>query len=204
MTARGADPLTKAEWRRFILGARRALGPGLRAERAAALTRGALALAADVDGPVCAYLPIGTEPWSAEGVEALRAAGHEVLLPVVPAQRGPLDWARFDGALRPGPMGLSEPAGPRLGPDAVRRARLMLVPGLAADRRGVRLGRGAGHYDHTLPLVEAGVPLVIVLDDPELVAELPAEPHDHPVTAALLPVGGHTLLGGSTAPRPEP
>lgn len=195
MTARGADPPTKAQWRRRILAARRALEPRIRAERAVALTRGALALAADVDGPVCAYLPIGTEPWSAEGVQALRAAGHEVLLPVVPAQTGPLDWARFDGALQPGPIGLLEPVGPRLGPDAVRGSRLMFIPALAADRRGVRLGRGAGHYDHTLPLVERHVPLVVVLDDAELVAELPAEPHDHPVTAALLPVGGHTSLG---------
>lgn len=169
----------------------------MRAQRAVALTRGVLALAADVDGPVCAYLPIGTEPWSAEGVEELRAAGHEVLLPVVPQRRGPLDWAVFDGSLAPGPIGLREPTGPRLGPDAVRRARLMLIPGLAADRRGVRLGRGAGHYDQTLPLVGTDVPLVMVIDDPELVAELPAEPHDHPVTAALLPVGGHTLLGGN-------
>jgi len=180
-----------------VLDARRTLTPAVRASRAEALTRGALALTAGVDGPVCAYLPMGTEPWSIEGVDALRAAGHEVWLPVVPPVRGPLDWAVYQGpdSLVPGPIGLREPSGPRLGPPAVARARLMLVPGLAADRRGVRLGRGAGHYDHTLPQVSGGVPRVIVIDDPELFDELPAEPHDHPVTAALLPVGGHTVLG---------
>lgn len=199
MTARTDDHVlsTKGEWRRAILASRRALDPAVRAERALALTGGALALAAAVGGPVCAYLPVGTEPWSPAGVEALRAAGHEVLLPVVPAQRGPLDWARYDGpgSLADGPIGLREPSGTRLGPSAVARARLILVPGLAADRRGVRLGRGAGHYDHTLPLVGPDVPLVIVIDDDELVDVLPAEPHDHPMTAALLPAGGHTLLG---------
>ncbi|MBW0117162.1 5-formyltetrahydrofolate cyclo-ligase [Pseudonocardia abyssalis] len=199
MTARTDDheQSSKDVWRRRILAARRALDPAVRTVRAAALTRGALALAADTGGPVCAYLPIGTEPWSPEGVEELRAAGHEVLLPVVPAGRGPLDWARHDGpgSLAPGPIGLREPSGPRLGPAAITRARLILVPGLAADRRGVRLGRGKGHYDQTLPLVATGVPLVIVIDDDELVDALPAEPHDHPMSAALLPLAGYTLLG---------
>lgn len=200
MTARGndlhsPDLRSKDGWRRALLGARRALDPAVRAERAAALTRHALSLLADVGGPVCAYLPIGTEPWSADGVSALRTAGHEVLLPVVPDGDGPLDWAVFDGTLVPGPIGLREPAGPRLGSGAVRRAALLLVPGLAADRCGTRLGRGAGHYDRTLPLVAPGVPVVIVLHDEELVDRLPAEAHDHPVTAALLPGPGHTLLG---------
>lgn len=166
----------------------------MRARQASALTRHALELLTDVGGPVCAYLPIGSEPWSADGVSALRAAGHEVLLPVVP-DAGPLDWAVFDGTLVPGPVGLHEPAGPRLGAGAVRRAAMLLVPALAVDRRGTRLGRGAGHYDRTLPLVAPGVPVVAVLHDGELVDRLPAEEHDHAVTAALLPAGGHTPLG---------
>lgn len=199
-TRPGTDaPRSKAQWRERLLAGRRAVPDGLRAERAVSLTRGALELAASAGGPVCAYLPVGPEPWSVEGVEALRAAGHEVLVPVVPAERGPLDWARFDGvdALGAGPIGLREPVGPRLGPDAVGRARLLLVPGLAADRRGVRLGRGAGYYDHTLPLAGPGVVPVIVLHDEELVELLPEEPHDRRVGAALLPGAGLTPLGNS-------
>lgn len=199
MTARTDDhePPTKSDWRRRILAARRALDPAVRAARAEALTRHALALAATTGGPVCAHLPIGTEPWSPAGVDALHRAGHEVLLPVVTAGPGPLDWARYDGpdSLVPGPIGLREPSGARRGPAAVADARLLLVPGLAADRAGVRLGRGAGHYDRTLPLVTPGVPIVIVLDDDELVDVLPAEEHDHPMSAALRPGAGHTLLG---------
>ena len=60
----------------------------------------------------------------------------------------------------------------------------MLLPALAADRRGVRLGQGGGFYDRTLPLVDAAVALVVVLDDGELVDALPAEPHDRRVGAA--------------------
>jgi 5-formyltetrahydrofolate cyclo-ligase len=188
----------KAEWRRRIRATRRARDPQVRARHAALLTAAALDLAGRTGGPICAHLPVGAEPWSGAGVEALRAAGHEVLLPVVADRVGPLDWARYTGpdALVAGPFGLREPAGPRLGPEAVTRARLLLLPALAADRRGVRLGQGGGFFDRTLPLVGAGVPLVVVLDDGELVDELPAEPHDRRVTAALLPGPGVTTLGG--------
>lgn len=197
MTARTDDlpEFSKRAWRRRLLAARALVSCEERARRAVALTGSVLAMAAETDGPVCAYVAVGTEPWSVDGLDALRAAGHEVLLPVVPASPSALDWARYDGALTPARFGLLEPVGPRLGPAAVGEARLVLVPGLAVDRAGVRLGRGAGHYDRTLPLVTPGVPLVMVLDDDELVDALPAEPHDHPVTGVLRPASGHTTLG---------
>jgi 5-formyltetrahydrofolate cyclo-ligase len=159
-------------------------------------------LAAATGGPVCVYLPVGSEPGSPELVADLRDAGHEVLLPVVPRDPGPLDWAAYAGpdSLTAAPLGLREPTGPRLGPDAIARARLVLVPGLAADRSGVRLGRGAGHYDRTLSLAAPDVPIVIVLNDEELVEHLPAEPHDRPVTGALLPGAGLVTLGNNRRP----
>ena len=189
----------KAQWRRRIRAARRALDPDRRAHQAELLTAVALRLAAEADGPICAHLPVGVEPWSAAGIEALRAVGHDVLLPVVADRAGPLDWARYTGtdALAPGPFGLREPVGPRLGPEAVGRARLVLLPALAADRRGVRLGQGGGFYDRTLPLAGADTRLVVVLGDGELVDELPAELHDRRVSAAILPGSGVTLLGNT-------
>jgi 5-formyltetrahydrofolate cyclo-ligase len=184
------------------MAARRALPPPVRAERAAALAAAAVRLADSTGGPVCAYVPVGSEPGSLELVAALHAAGHEVLLPVVPPGPGPLEWAAYAGpdSLAAGPLGLREPVGPRLGPDAIARARLVLVPGLAVDRRGVRLGRGAGHYDRTLLLAAPDVPIVIVLNDEELVEQLPAEPHDRPVTAALLADAGLVTLGNNRRP----
>ena len=203
MTARAPESADiaadKAAWRRRIRAARRARHPEVRARHAALLTEAVLTLADQLDGPVCAHLPVGVEPWSPAGVQALRSAGHEVLLPVVAGRGEPLDWARYEGADRlvAGPFGLWEPAGTRLGPDAVRRAGLVLLPALAADRSGVRLGQGGGFYDRTLPLVDAPVSLVVVLDEGELVDALPAEPHDRRVTAALLPETGVTMLGGT-------
>ena len=208
MTARaGATPsvpddvaAAKAQWRQRVRAARRARDPALRARDAASLTAAALDLAERVGGPICAYLPVDVEPWSAAGVEALRSAGHEVLLPVV-AQRGsPLDWARYTGpdALVPAAFGLQEPAGPHRGPDAVGSARLVLLPALAVDRRGVRLGQGGGFYDRTLLLVAEGVPLVAVLGEGELVDVLPEAPYDRRVTAVLLPGSGMTTVGPPT------
>jgi 5-formyltetrahydrofolate cyclo-ligase len=189
----------KTRWRTAIGAARRALPPAVRAARATALAASAVRLAATTGGPVCAYVPVGSEPGSPELVAALHAAGHEVLLPVVPPDTGPLDWAAYTGpeSLAAAPLGLREPTGPRLGPEAIARARLVLVPGLAADRSGVRLGRGAGHYDRTLPLAAPDVPLVIVLNDDELVEQLPAEPHDRRVTGALLADAGLVTLGNN-------
>jgi 5-formyltetrahydrofolate cyclo-ligase len=171
----------------------------VRAARATALAASAVRLAATTGGPVCAYVPVGSEPGSPELVAALHAAGNEVLLPVVPPVGGPLEWAAYTGpeSLAAGPLGLREPTGPRLGPAAIARARLVLVPGLAADRSGVRLGRGGGHYDRTLPLAAPDVPLVIVLNDDELVERLPAEPHDRRVTGALLADAGLVTLGNN-------
>lgn len=192
----------KNRWRTALVSARRALPADERAARAAALAAAAVDVAATTGGPVCAYLPIGSEPGSPELVAALHRAGHEVLLPVVPAEPGPLDWAAYTGprSLGEGPLGLREPTGERLGPEAIARARLVLVPGLAVDRRGVRLGRGAGYYDRTLQLAAPDVPIIIVLNDEELVDRLPAEPHDRPVTGALLSGAGLVTLGNNGRP----
>jgi 5-formyltetrahydrofolate cyclo-ligase len=180
----------KAALRARLLAARRALPAGERGRRAAALAAGAVALAAGTGGPVCAYVPVGSEPGDPALVGDLLAAGHEVLLPVV-APAGPLDWARCTGpaSLADAAHGLREPTGPRLGPSAIGRARLVLVPALAVDRRGGRLGKGRGHYDRSLPLAAPGTPLVAVVFDEELLDAVPVEPHDRPVTGALTPGG---------------
>jgi 5-formyltetrahydrofolate cyclo-ligase len=156
-----------------------------------------ISLASGVSGPVACYLPVGGEPGvagpgAATLPDALLAAGHEVLAPVVPPAPGPLDWTRYTGLddLRRGPLGVREPGGSRLGTAAIGTAGLVLVPALAVDRRGRRLGRGGGYYDRTLPLLSPGTPTVVPLHDDELLDELPAEPHDVPVAAVVQPRAG--------------
>ncbi|WP_344414925.1 5-formyltetrahydrofolate cyclo-ligase [Pseudonocardia ailaonensis] len=196
--AHGKDAL-----RARIIAARRALTPVARAEAAESLRGHVLELAADLeDGPVCAYLPIGTEPGSVELLDSLRATGRSVLLPVVPARPGPLDWAPYlgAGAVGPGPHRLLEPTTARLGPAALRTAVLVLVPALAVDRRGNRLGRGAGYYDRTLGAATRGTLLAALLHDGELLDDLPADPHDRPVAAVVQPSSGTLALGNNSRP----
>ena len=69
--------------------------------------------------------------------------------------------ARFDGSFARGPLGLREPTGERLGVEAIGTAALVLVPGLAVDRRGIRLGRGAGYYDRSLPFARGSLVMLL-------------------------------------------
>jgi 5-formyltetrahydrofolate cyclo-ligase len=191
----GEDPVSKSEWRSQLLDARRAVPADVRAIEAKALARAVLKVSSET---VCCYLPVGSEPGSPELVNALVADGRRVLLPVVTGP-SPLDWAEYRGPddLAPGPHGLREPAGPRLGPAAIGQAATILIPALAIDRRGVRLGRGGGHYDRSLPLAAPTAVLVGVVRDEELVDRLPAEPHDILVGSVLTPVGGLRPVAGT-------
>ena len=146
-------------------------------------------------GAVAAYASIGTEPGTHRLLTALHSAGREVLLPLLLSD-GDLDWAPYDGRLLPGPRGLPQPASRPLGPAAVADCRLVVVPALAVDRAGTRLGRGGGSYDRAL--ARTGGLVVAALHRGELVDHLPAEPHDVPVHAAVVTGTGLVRL------RPHP
>ncbi|MGV0837393.1 5-formyltetrahydrofolate cyclo-ligase [Mycolicibacterium thermoresistibile] len=199
----GTSP--KDQLRQRLLAARRAVTADVQVSEAAALAEHAAGLAAG--RTVCAYVPVGTEPGSLELVEALQASAARVLLPVVRHDDGgapaPLYWAQYrrDGLVSAG-YGLLEPAPPWLPTDAVADAAVILVPALAVDRAGVRLGRGAGFYDRTLPSAAPSALLVAVVRDDELVEQLPAEPHDVRMTHALTPNRGLVELrrSGRTGP----
>ncbi|MFD9077730.1 5-formyltetrahydrofolate cyclo-ligase [Streptomyces erythrochromogenes] len=188
----------KSELRRELLAARRALSPDARRTAAAALAVTALELP-ELAGArtVAAYVSVGGEPGTRELLDALRAAGTRVLLPLLLPDND-LDWAAYEGpgslaeAAHPGKMRLLEPSGPALGPEAVTQADAVLLPGLAVDGRGMRLGRGGGSYDRVLQRLEragAHPALVVLLYDDEVVARVPEEPHDHPVQAVATPSG---------------
>ena len=73
------------------------------------------------------------------------------------------------------------------------RADVVLVPALAVDGRGSRLGRGGGSYDRALARVFGLVPTIALLYDDELLDHVPAEPHDRAVRAVARPVARHHL-----------
>ncbi|MBA2951705.1 5-formyltetrahydrofolate cyclo-ligase [Streptomyces himalayensis] len=146
---------------------------------------------------VAAYVSMGREPGTRALLDALHARAVRVLLPVLLADND-LDWGAYGGegslvgVRHPGKIELLEPAGARLGPDAVLEADAVLLPGLAVDARGMRLGRGGGSYDRVLARLErAGVnpALVVLLYDSEVVERVPEESHDRPVHAVVTPSG---------------
>jgi 5-formyltetrahydrofolate cyclo-ligase len=141
---------------------------------------------------VTAYVSVGTEPGTTGLLDALVGLGKRVVLPIVLPDLD-LDWAVYQGptSLAPARMGLLEPVGPRLGPDSVGTADLLLVPGLAVSPSGDRMGRGGGCYDRALGRVPVGTPVWVLLYDDEVGLDVPVEPHDRPVTGAVSPSGLH-------------
>jgi 5-formyltetrahydrofolate cyclo-ligase len=186
----------KAELRAQILARRAALSADQRAA-AAALIRDAVLDVPQVQmaGTIAAYYSIGTEPDTHGLVFALWKRGSYVLLPVLRPD-GDLDWASYEGpdSLVAGPRGLRQPGEPPRGVDAVARADAVLVPALAVDRAGRRLGRGGGSYDRALARVGPLIPLIALVYDDELVEQVPAEAHDIPVRATVSPRSGISLL----------
>lgn len=143
-----------------------------------------------VAGTVAAYVALPGEPPTAPLITALGGQGRRVLLPVLLTD-GDLDWAPYprDGRLVARRFGLLEPDTDPLGPDAVAQADVIVVPGLAVGRDGMRLGRGGGSYDRALARVPVGTPTAVLLYDDEVLDAVPAEPHDRPVTMAVTPSG---------------
>lgn len=133
---------------------------------------------------VAAYVSVGREPGTGVLLDALRDAGKRVLLPILLPDND-LDWAAYDGseALRSASRGLLEPTGPRLGVDAIATADVVLVPGLAVDRTGMRMGRGGGSYDRALGRVPVGTFVCVLLNSEEVLDRVPAADHDRAVSA---------------------
>lgn len=150
-------------------------------------------------GTVAAYAALPGEPQTGPLLRALLDAGTAVLLPRL-LDGGVLDWVPLPPgpagedplvALRPGRgPGGPEPQGPGLGVEALGRADVVLVPALAVDTAGRRLGQGLGCYDRAL--VAAGhAPVVALLHDDELLdattSPVPVEPWDRTVDAVATP-----------------
>jgi 5-formyltetrahydrofolate cyclo-ligase len=184
------DPVVvKDELREGLLFRRRARSMARRAAAAEAVASALLKGLTGV-GTLAAFVPDASEPGCGRLPDAYTELGARVLLPVIPDRGRILDWAVYTGALEHGRFGLSHPVGPRLGPTAIEAADAIVVPALAVDRFGIRLGRGGGYYDRALVHARPDAVLVTVVFDDERVDELPREVHDRPVRAVVTPSGG--------------
>jgi 5-formyltetrahydrofolate cyclo-ligase len=182
-----SDPRDKAAWRR----AARAARAGLDAAAWSEALVGALRAWPPYGraATVAAYLAFGSEADLAGLFQdaAANEPGRRFVLPRV-AARGGLTLHPLEAPRERHRFGMEEPvqAAPAVLPEAVD---LVLVPGLAFDRRGARLGYGGGHYDRLLPTLRPEVPRVGVAHPALQVERLPREPHDALLTHLVLPGG---------------
>jgi 5-formyltetrahydrofolate cyclo-ligase len=128
---------------------------------------------------IAGYHPIRDEADPRGLMSALGRRGHILSLPVIAAAKAALIFRRWSEgeALRPNAYGIAEPlpGAPQVLPDVV------LVPLLAFDKLGHRLGYGGGYYDRTLDFLRRTRPVLAVgiAYAGQEVAQLPREPHDH-------------------------
>lgn len=136
---------------------------------------------------VAAHLSLPSEPGTGPLLQWLLGRGTEVIVPISNADHS-LEWVSFDGSNPPaGRFGIPEPTGPRLGTSALLGCDMALVPALAVDHAGNRLGRGAGYYDRALAPFTALICAVVFED--EILPEVPHAAHDQRVDLVLTPAG---------------
>ncbi|WP_406858728.1 5-formyltetrahydrofolate cyclo-ligase [Alsobacter sp. KACC 23698] len=155
--------------------------------RRAAADAGArvLDLLGALPGVVGLYVPIGDELHPRWLVEALASRGRQLALPCTPRWAAPMvfrRWAPGDRLAR-GRMDVPEPPREALvvDPDVV------VVPPVAFDRRGFRIGYGGGFYDRTLPAMRARKPVAAIgiAFACQACPKVPDEPHDVPMDAVV-------------------
>jgi 5-formyltetrahydrofolate cyclo-ligase len=192
----GRVAVDKAFLRKQLITARKLISDSIRNESGRLIRDHVLEMSeVATAGTVAAYYSVGTEPDTHGLIFALWKRGSYVILPVL-LPDGDLDWASYEGpdSLAPGPRGLLQPVEPVRGPGTVARADIVLVPALAVDVFGHRLGRGGGSYDRALARVGAQVPTIALLYDSELLPSVPVAAHDRLVRAVARPGHGITRL----------
>lgn len=181
---------TKAELRANALQIRDGLDQAVRAAFTARLAAvgSSLVFGAAPGGRrpvVSVFSAIGSEPDATDLAAVLHAEDVEVALPVDWSHGAPLAFRRWmpGDRLAAGPLGIHEPLpdAPELEPD------VLFIPLLAFDRRGHRVGYGAGNVDHTLAKLRArrvvrAIGVAYAIQEVPLV---PNAPHDEPVDTVV-------------------
>ncbi len=183
------DPLAarKADLRERARAVRGAISPGQRSADAARLAATGLPEGTGPADVVSGYYPTPKEFDPLPLLARLAAEGWTVTLPFIVGEV-PLLFRRWQPGdpLRRGPRAIMEPiSGEILTP------RVLLVPLLAFDTRGARLGYGGGHYDRTLDALRRTGPVLgigLAFDEQEM-PELPIGPHDQRLDIILTPSG---------------
>lgn len=180
---------SKKTLRTRVIAARESISPSDRAAMSAAITQGVTAHSRFQEARcVSLYSSFGAEFDTTALIAAAHAEGKIVVLPRVDRATKSLAMHIVNPTttLHPDKWGIPEPA-----PDAplaeIERIDFVLVPGVAFDRLGNRLGYGAGFYDRFLLKVSASATRLVAAFDCQIVDTVPVEPHDQRVHFLVTP-----------------
>lgn len=176
----------KRALRAEMIAARARLSPAEREASSRAVAERVASLPAFAGARTVALYPsLGAEVGTAEIARRALAAGKRLAWPrLAPGALALAFAACLPDELVPGPLGTREPP-PEAPAVALAEIDCLLVPGVAFDARGRRLGRGRGHYDATLAALPPGAARIGLAFEAQLVAEVPREPHDVPLDAVV-------------------
>jgi 5-formyltetrahydrofolate cyclo-ligase len=168
----------KAALRREALARREALPPAQRAAAAEAVAARPFPVAVPPAAIVSGFMPLKSEINPLPLLRKLADAGARLALPAVAGKGRPLimrAWS-FGEPLAAGVWGIREPKpeAPEVAPD------ILIVPLLVFDRRGWRIGYGAGYYDRTIAGLRARKPIIAagIAFAAQEIAEVPTTPRD--------------------------
>ena len=126
------------------------------------------------------YVGKQEEVQTEEMIAAARKLGKRILVPAVLVGKKTMIASEVTNSQRLscGPYGIRQPKTRHMPSVPGNKIDLVLVPGLAFDRQGRRLGRGAGYYDRFLADLKAGIPRIGLAYRFQVLNKLPAASHD--------------------------
>ena len=172
----------KSEIRRSTVARRDALSKKQRAEKSAAIMKRLFEFANFLESKIVLFYlshksEVDTEPM----IHKALALEKIIALPLIDEEkRGiiPLKIDNLDRDTQPGYRGIREPISQRCKQIPVQQVNLAIIPGIAFDERGGRIGYGTGFYDRFIPNLDITTRKVALAFECQIVPQIPMEPHD--------------------------
>jgi 5-formyltetrahydrofolate cyclo-ligase len=133
---------------------------------------------------VSMYLHIGSEVRTGEVLAWCMSRGKRVIVPVTNKQNRRLIFSKLkspEKELQVGAFGIPEPKPEFLSPIPLEEAQVVLVPGIAWDLRGYRIGYGGGYYDRSINALRRQMPTIGLAYELQIVREIPTSRYDRQV-----------------------
>jgi 5-formyltetrahydrofolate cyclo-ligase len=176
---------SKSELRQRALSARRSIPKGELAELSRAIEARLYRLAEYNEArTIATYVAMADEVQTLPMIVHSLGTGKRILVPKTDSAHRLLIFSELHDIrkeLAPAQSGILEPLPEFLRPVDLNEAELIMVPLVACDERGYRLGYGKGYFDRALLSLRSGVTTIGLALEVQMVAEIPAESHDVPL-----------------------